>query len=270
MNQRDKGDYHKTTYGDYHTIERDGTTVKVDGDYRSIHHEDISSEIDQAEGSRVFINRVYNWMFCGLMVTTVIAWAAAKYAATSETAFRAIAGLLLPCAIVELILVVILSAAVRKLPVMAAGVLFIAYSALNGLTFSTIFLTYAQSTIFLAFGSCALMFAATSTFGYMTGMKLDTVGSYCFMGLIGLIIASLVNFFLHSDVLNYIISYIGIAVFVGLTAWDTQKVRQIGEQAGEEAQTDDMRKVAIIFALKLYLDFINMLLYLLRIFGRRR
>ena len=90
------------------------------------------------------------------------------------------------------------------------------------------------------------------------------------MGLIGILIASLVNFFLHSEVLDYIVSYAGIAIFVGLTAWDTQKVRMIGEASGEEAQSDGMRKVAILFALNLYLDFINLFLMLLRIFGRRR
>ena len=99
-----------------------------------------------------------------------------------------------------------------------------------------------------------------------TGIALITP----FKQLIGIIIASLVNFFLHSEMLDYIISYAGIAVFVGLTAWDTQKVRMISEQAGEEAQTDGMRKIAIIFALSLYLDFINIFIYLLRIFGRRR
>jgi len=253
MNQSERNEYHKTTYGDYRTIERDD-----------------AMPMEQEAGARVFVNRVYNWMFCGLMVTTVIAWAVARYAAASESALRAVAGLLFPCAIVELILVIVLSAAVRKISAPVAGALFIAYSALNGLTFSAIFLSYAQATIFLAFGSCALMFAATSTFGYLTGMRLDTVGSYCFMGLIGIVIASIVNFFLHSEVLDYIISYAGIAVFVGLTAWDTQKVRMIGEQAGEEAQSDNMRKVAIIFALSLYLDFINLFLMLLRIFGRRR
>ena len=253
MNQSERNEYQKTTYGDYRTIERDDALP-----------------MDQEVGARIFVNRVYNWMFCGLMITTIIAWAIAKYAVTSETALRAVAGLLFPCAIVELILVIILSAAIRKISATAAGVMFLAYSALNGLTFSVIFLTYTQTTIFLAFGSCALMFAATSTFGYLTGMRLDTVGSYCFMGLIGIIIASIVNFFLHSEMLDYIISYAGIAVFVGLTAWDTQKVRMIGEQAGEEAQTDGMRKIAIIFALKLYLDFINIFIYLLRIFGRRR
>ena len=253
MNQSERNGYQKTSYGDYRTIERDNDLP-----------------MDQEAGARVFVNRVYNWMFCGLMVTTIIAWAIARYAATSESALRAVAGLLFPCAIVELILVIVLSAAIRKISAPVAGALFLAYSALNGLTFSAIFLTYAQTTIFLAFGSCALMFAATSTFGYLTGMKLDTIGSYCFMGLIGIVIASIVNFFLHGDVLDYIISYAGIAVFVGLTAWDTQKVRMIGEQAGEEAQTDGMRKIAIIFALSLYLDFINLFLYLLRIFGRRR
>lgn len=253
MNQRESNDYRRASYGDYRTIERDGV-----------------AEVDQATGARIFVNRVYNWMFCGLMVTTVLAWAVAKYAVSSEAAMRSVMGLALPLMIVELVLVIVLSAAVRKMSAVTAGVLFIAYSALNGLTLSPIFLVYTQTSIFLAFGSCALMFAATSTFGYMTGMRLDTVGSYCFMGLIGIIIASIVNFFLHSAALDYIISYAGVAIFVGLTAWDTQKVRMIGEENGEEAQSEGMRKVAILFALSLYLDFINLFLYLLRIFGRRR
>ena len=253
MNQSERNEYNKTSYGDYRTIERD------DG-----------LPMDQATGAHVFVNRVYNWMFCGLMVTTVLAWAVAKYAVSSEAAMRSVIGLALPLMIVELVLVIVLSAAIKKMSAPVAGVLFIAYSALNGVTLSAIFLAYTETSIFLAFGSCALMFAATSTFGYMTGMKLDTVGSYCFMGLIGIIIASIVNFFLHSQVLDYIVSYAGVAIFVGLTAWDTQKVRMIGEAAGEEAQSDGMRKIAIIFALSLYLDFINLFLYLLRIFGRRR
>ena len=253
MNQSERNDYNKTSYGDYRTIERDNALP-----------------MDQEAGARVFVNRVYNWMFCGLMITTVLAWATAKYAVSSEAAMRSVMGLALPLMIVELVLVIILSAAVRKMSAVTAGVLFIVYSALNGFTLSPIFLVYTQTSIFLAFGTCALMFAATSTFGYMTGMKLDTVGSYCFMGLIGIIIASIVNFFLHSQMLDYIISYAGVAIFVGLTAWDTQKVRMVAEQTGEEAQTDAMRKVAVLFALSLYLDFINIFLYLLRIFGRRR
>ena len=225
--------------------------------------------VDQEDGARIFVNRVYNWMFCGLMLTALAAWCVSP-SVLGEQAFKAVLGLSLPLMIVELVLVIVLSAAVRKMSPPVAGTLFIAYSVLNGVTLSPIFLVYTQTSIFLAFGSCALMFAATSTFGYLTGMRLDRIGSYCFMGLIGILIASLVNFFLRSDVLDYVISYVGIAVFVGLTAWDTQKMRMVGETAGEEAQSDSMRKVAILFALNLYLDFINLFLMLLRIFGRRR
>ena len=249
MNQSERNEYQKTSYGEYRTIERDNDLP-----------------MDQEAGARVFVNRVYNWMFCGLIITTLAAWGVTL----NESTLRSVLNLFTPIAIAETVLVIIISSMINRMSAATAGVLFIVYSALNGVTLSPIFLAYTQTTIFLAFGSCALMFAATSTFGYMTGMRLDTVGSYCFMGLIGLIIASLVNFFLHSEVLDYVISYIGVAVFVGLTAWDTQKVRMIGEQAGEEAQSDDMRKVAIVFALQLYLDFINLFLYLLRIFGRRR
>ena len=255
MNQNERNGYQKTSYGDYRSIERD---------------EVLFPEVDQATGARIFMNRVYNWMFFGLMITTVVAWAVAKYAATSEAALRQVVGLALPLALIELLLVIFLSAAIRKLSSPVAGVFFVVYSLMNGVILSPILLAYTQTSIFLAFGSCALMFAATSTFGYMTGMRLDTVGSFCFMGLIGLIIASLVNFFLRSEMLDYIVSYAGVAIFVGLTAWDTQKIRMIGEQAGEDAQSEDMRKVAIVFALQLYLDFINLFLYLLRIFGRRR
>ena len=249
MNERN--DYRKVDYGDYRTVEQDGVLV------------------DQEDGARIFVNRVYNWMFCGLMLTALAAWCVSP-SVLGEQAFKAVLGLSLPLVIVELLLVIVLSAAVRKLSPPVAGTLFIAYSVLNGVTLSPIFLVYTQTSIFLAFASCALMFAATSTFGYLTGMRLDRIGSYCFMGLIGILIASLVNFFLRSDVLDYVISYVGIAVFVGLTAWDTQKMRMVGETAGEEAQSDSMRKVAILFALNLYLDFINLFLMLLRIFGRRR
>ncbi len=249
MNQSERNEYQKTSYGDYRTIERDGDLP-----------------MDQEAGARVFVNRVYNWMFCGLMVTTLVAWGVTL----NESTLRSVLNLFTPIAIAEIVLVIIISSMINRMSATTAGVMFIVYSALNGLTFSPIMLAYTQTSIYLAFGSCALMFAATSTFGYLTGMKLDSVGSYCFMGLIGIIIASIVNFFLRSAVLDYILSYIGIAVFVGLTAWDTQKVRMVGEQAGEDAQTDAMRKVAIIFALNLYLDFINMFIYLLRIFGRRR
>jgi len=253
--QSERNDYRKTSYGDYRSIERDGSIVP---------------EVDQATGARIFVNRVYNWMFGGLMITAIIAWGTAHYAMQSADAMNQVLALALPLIVVEFILILLLSAALRKLSPTVAGVVFIAYAALNGFTLSPIFLAYTEGSIFLAFGSCALMFAATSTFGYMTGTDLRSVGAFCFMALIGLVIASLVNLFLGSNRLDYILSYVGVAVFVGLTAWDTQKLRMIGEGAGEDAQSDTMRKVAISFALSLYLDFINLFIYLLRIFGRKR
>ena len=254
MNQRERDEYRRIDYSNYRTIEQEGT----------------AEEIDQATGARIFVNRVYNWMFCGLMVTTLVAWGIWTQIEGSKAAQDRIMKLVLPLAIVELVLVIVMSAAVSKLSAEIAGVLFIAYSALNGFTLSPIFFVFTKTAIFQAFGSCALMFAGTSIFGYMTGTRLDKVGAFCFMGLIGILVASIVNFFLHSEMLGYLVSYAGVAIFVGLTAWDTQKLRMVGEQAGEEAQSDDMRKVAIVFALQLYLDFINLFLYLLRIFGRRR
>ena len=255
MNQSERNDYRKASYGDYRTIE----------------HDAVVSEVDPATGTRIFVNRVYNWMFCGLMITTLAAYGVTQL---GESAFRILAGLMFPLAITEFVLVIILSSAIHRMSAPVAGVLFIVYSVLNGITLSPIFLAYTQTAIFLAFGSCALMFAATSTFGYITGMDLSSVGSYCFMGLIGLVLASVVNLFLphneKTELFDYLLSYAGVAIFVGLTAWDTQKLRVLGEQAGEEAQSEGMRKEAIIFALSLYLDFINLFLFLLRIFGRRR
>ena len=116
MNQNERNDYQKTSYGDYRSIERD---------------EAIVPKVDRATGARIFVNRVYNWMFCGLMVTTVVAWAVAKYAVSSEAAARQVLGLALPLAIVELVLVIVLSAAIRKLSAPVAGVLFIVYSLMN-------------------------------------------------------------------------------------------------------------------------------------------
>ena len=253
--QSQRNDYRKTSYGDYRSIEREAAVVP---------------EVDQATAARIFVNRVYNWMFCGLMVTAAVAWGVAKYAMSSQAALNQVLKLAMPLIVVEFILVFLLSATLRKLSPTVAGVLFIGYAALNGFTLSPIFLAYTETSVFLAFGSCALMFAATSTFGYMTGTDLRSVGSFCFMALIGLVIASLVNLFLGSSKFDYILSYVGVAVFVGLTAWDTQKLRLIGENAEEDPQSDIMRKVAISFALSLYLDFINLFLYLLRILGRRR
>lgn len=265
MNQGQGNDYRKTNYNDYHFVYQDAAPQGYQNAAPQGYQDAVAPAVDQAVGARIFVNRVYNWMFCGLMITAAVAWGITRVAAPAD-----LIKLSIPLGIIELIIVFILSLAIRKMSASTAGALFIVYSILNGLTLSPIVLYYTDASVFMAFGSCALMFAATSAFGYVTKMRLDSIGAYCFMALIGILVASIVNIFLGSDILDYVISYAGVAIFVGLTAWDTQKVRMVGEQAGENAQTDAMQKVAIIFALNLYLDFINLFIFLLRIFGRER
>ncbi len=235
------------------------------GYHRNIGVED-APRMEAAVGSRVFMNRVYNWMFCGLGVSAIAAW----ILATNESLLRQVVPMMWGLIVIELILVVAISAAINKISSTAAGGLFIGYALLNGITLAPIFYVYAQSTIALAFISAAAMFAATSVYGYATKKDLASIGSFCFMALIGIIVATLVNFFLKSAMLDYALSYLGVAVFVGLAAWDTQKLRIMSEQFAENAQSEGVRKVAILGALTLYLDFINMFLFLLRIFGDRK
>lgn len=170
--------------------------------------------------------------------------------------------------IAELGLVMALSAAINRISASSATLLFLGYSALNGITFAAIFLVYTGSSIASVFLITSGTFAAMSIYGYATQRDLTGFGSFLFMGLIGIIIASLVNFFLHSEMIYWITSYIGVFIFVGLTAYDTQKIKQIGQAGFTSAE--DQQKAAIIGALRLYLDFINLFLMLLRIMGNRR
>ena len=150
-----------------------------------------------------------------------------------------------------------------------ATILFNIYAILTGFTLSVIFLAFTAESIATVFYITAGTFAGVSLYGYTTKKDLSSIGSYLMMGLIGLIIASVVNWFLHSEMLYWIVSYAGVAIFVGLTAYDTQKIKKMVQAYG----CDDMEmtnKVALIGALELYLDFINLFLYLLRIFGKRK
>jgi len=151
---------------------------------------------------------------------------------------------------------------------MTATLMFLLYSALNGVTFAAIFLVYTQSSIANAFLVTAGTFAGMSLYGMVTKRDLTGLGSFMFMGLIGIIIASVVNIFLHSEMIYWITSYIGVFVFVGLTAYDTQKLKMIGQQGF--ANGESRQKMAILGALTLYLDFINLFLMLLRVMGDRR
>ncbi len=207
------------------------------------------------------------WMAWGLVVTAVVAAGVAN----SPSLVRAMFGnpvLLIGLIVAELAMVVGLSAGVRRLSPTAAAALFLVYSALNGLTLSVVFLVYTTASVSTTFFVTAGMFGAMAAYGYLTRRDLTRIGSLCFMALIGLILASVVNWFLASPGLYWLITYGGIAIFVGLTAYDVQKLRAIATSVeGDEAL---LRKSAILGALALYLDFINLFLLLLRVLGRRR
>jgi FtsH-binding integral membrane protein len=162
-----------------------------------------------------------------------------------------------------------LSARIYKLSFGVATLLFILYSILTGVVFSSLFFVYTLGSIANVFLITAGTFAAVSCFGYFTKSDLSKWGTYLFMGLIGLIIASLVNWFLKSAMLNWIASYVGVAIFVGLTAYDTQRIKEMIQENSMEGE-EVTNKIALMGALSLYLDFINLFLYLLRIFGRRK
>lgn len=215
-----------------------------------------------------FIRSVYNWMAIGLALTGLVAF----YVSNSEAMLRLIFGnrlIFFGLIIGELVLVFSLSARVNKMQASTATGLFVLYAALNGATLSAIFLIYTRSSIASTFFICAATFVAVSIFGMVTKRDLTSMGQFLFMGLIGIVIASVVNMFVRSSGMSLIISYIGVIVFVGLTAYDTQKLKHmaLSQPAGLDAGV--VRKGAILGALSLYLDFINLFLMLLRILGNR-
>ncbi|MDY0378292.1 MAG: Bax inhibitor-1/YccA family protein [Desulfobacterales bacterium] len=216
-----------------------------------------------------FIRSVYNWMAVGLGLTGLIAYAVAN----SETMVSLIFGnpvLFYGLIIGELALVFIISARVNKIRSSTATALFVLYAALNGVTLSFIFLVYAQATIASTFFVCAATFVASSVYGMATKRDLTSVGGFMIMGLFGIIIASVVNIFIKSSAMSMIISYIGVLVFVGLTAYDTQKLKTMAMTQPEGLEAGVIRKGAILGALSLYLDFINLFLMLLHILGGNR
>lgn len=212
-----------------------------------------------------FFNAVYAWMAAGLALTALVAW----YVSTQP---QILAMLGMPMVIglfvVELILVFTISAAVQRINAAMATVLFLIYAALNGVTLSVIFLVYAHATLASAFVIAAGTFGAMSLYGMVTRKDLSSWGTYLFMGLIGVVIASFVSLFWHSTMLNVLINYVGVLVFVGLTAYDTQKLKAIALQTSGNAAL--AARLSINGALMLYLDFLNLFLLLLRILGDRR
>lgn len=171
--------------------------------------------------------------------------------------------------IAQLALVFILSGMVHKMSGALATTLFMLYSALTGVTISSVLIVYTYSSVASTFFICAAMFGALSVYGYTTKRSLTGMGSFLFMGLIGIIIASIVNIFMQSSMMSMVISYAGVLIFAGLTAYDTQKLKDMGSEINQEDK-ENMRRYSIMGALTLYLDFINLFLMLLRILGDRR
>lgn len=219
------------------------------------------------EASTVFLAKVFNWMAIGLGLTGVIAFVTARSGLAMTLAASPAMMILL---FAELGLVFFLSARIDKIEPGTATGLFLLYSALNGLTLSMIFLAYTSASIAGTFLITAGMFGAMAVYGMVTKRDLSGMGSFMFMGLIGILIASVVNIFLKSSSLYWAISGIGVIVFVGLTAWDVQKIKHMGEQGIMEQGEAAIRKGSIIGALALYLDFINLFLMMLRFFGGAR
>ncbi len=213
-----------------------------------------------------FITRVYGWMAIGLAITGFVAmWVASSPQLINLIYSRQI--VFIGLIIIELILVARLVRIIQRITSQRASLIFVFYSILNGLTLSAIFLVYTQESLASTFLITAGTFGVTSLYGYLTKTDLTKLGNLLFMALIGLIIASLINWFLKSEMLYWITTYAGVLIFVGLTAYDTQKIKKIG--ALTNGASEEGKKASIIGALTLYLDFINMFLFLLRIFGRR-
>jgi FtsH-binding integral membrane protein len=227
----------------------------------------------QREETRVRVNEyvrsVYNWMAIGLAITGFIAY----YVAHSEAMIRLVFGnplIFYGLIIGELALVFSISARVSRMRASTATGLFLLYAAMNGATLSFIFLAYAKASIASTFLVCAGTFTACSIYGWVTKKDLTSLGGFLFMGLIGIVIASVVNIFLRSPAMHMIIGYIGVLVFVGLTAYDTQKIKNMALTQPDGLDAGTIRKGAILGALSLYLDFINLFLMLLRVMGTGR
>lgn len=227
----------------------------------------------RVEVVNAFMRGVYHWMALGLMVTAALSYVTAHTPALLGLIINMETGaptmLFWGLIIGELIMVMAIAGAIHKLSAPAASGLFLLYSAINGVTLSFIFLVYTQASIVMTFVICAAMFGAMSVYGLVTKKDLTSWGSFLFMGLIGLIIAVVVNIFLQSSAMYFVISVAGVLIFTGLTAYDTQQLKVMGESAPADDATA-VRRGTILGALRLYLDFINLFLMLLRLFGANR
>ncbi len=226
----------------------------------------LSQEQIQVEQAN-FMSRVYTWMSGALILTGIIAY----WVASTPQLINLVLGnkiLFFGLIIAEIACVGYIAARIHKISAQTATALFLGYSVLNGLTLSFIFMAYTATSIATTFFITAGTFGVMSIYGFYTKRDLTSIGNLAFMALIGLIIASVVNIFLKSEMMYWITTYAGILIFVALIAYDTQKIKEMNIIGNEGTEED--KKEAIMGALSLYLDFINLFLYLLRIFGDRK
>lgn len=249
------------------TVEKEALTPMLSQKIPEI-QANVSADIVNETVSDV-MRRVYALMMLGLVVTSLVAWGVAG----TDLLFTIASNTFLFFGIIigQLALVVAVAAGAWRFPPHIAMTLFLVYAAINGIMFSSIFLTFSLESIASVFAITAVMFGLMSVLGFTTKTDLTKMGTFLFMGLIGVIVASVVNIFLQSSALYWIVSYLGVGIFLGLTAWDTQRIKRMtvmmlySDQVQEETT---ISRIAISGALSLYLDFVNLFLFLLRIFGR--
>lgn len=229
-----------------------------------------SYQEEHVASRKTFLNDVFSWMGIGLAITALISY----YVGNTPSLFGllvtetglSVLGYVVMFAPIGFVL--LMSFAYQRLSYGALVALFATYAAIMGVSLSFIFLIYTAESIYAVFGTSALMFGSMALIGYVTKTDLTKMGNILLMALIGIVIASLVNMFLHSDTMGYIISFVSVIVFCGLTAYDVQKLKNLGEEIGMDQVMRS--KLGILGALTLYLDFINLFLALLRLFGNRR
>jgi len=254
---------------DRRTFEEDGRGFgRQDGNRMTAHADPRELETRAA----IYLAKVMGWMCVGLLTTVVAAMAALNVPAVAQIVFGTDFGFIV-IIVLQFVMVIGLSAGIGRMAPGTATMMFMAYSALTGLTMSVFVLMFDLGSLVLAFSVTTFMFLVMSAYGFATKKDLTSLGRLAFFGLIGIIVAAIANMFLGNSMLDLGITVVGVLVFIGLIAYDTQNIKGIYYNAatqGYDEDSDELRKLAIIGALKLYLDFINLFIMLLRLLGRRR
>lgn len=232
-------------------------------------NEDYGYGVSSVEKVATNVNKVMRLVYVKMLLAMLVTAVTSMYVTSNETLLMLIYGkpmVFVGLLISQVIVVISLLGRLQKMSTITASLLFYLYSVLTGVVFASILLVYTATSIANTFFITAGVFGAMSVYGYFTSNDLSKMGSLLIMGFLGLIICSVVNIFLKSQPMEWLISFVGVLVFIGLTAWDTQKIKA----AAAHAEGDDVKRLATIGALELFLDFVNLFIYLLRFFGNDR